>query len=93
MKKFLQAMAKHRLNGFEFLSKKFSKLSQDKLRGIFNGPQIREVLMTQRLKKTLNTLELRAWHAFKWIWSIFLKNFKSPSYQKGVAKRWGVACL
>ena len=36
MKNFMKAIAKHHLNGFEFLCKKFSKLSQAKLKkGIF----------------------------------------------------------
>ena len=34
----------------------------------------------------LKILKLRAWHAFKWIFSNFLGNFKSPSYKEGVAE-------
>ena len=37
-------------------------------------------------EKPLNTLELQAWQAFKWICSNFLRNFKSATYQKGVAE-------
>ena len=44
MKNFVKAIAKHCLNGFEFLWKKFPKLSQGKLKEtIFVGPQIRDV--------------------------------------------------
>ena len=51
IKNFVKAMAKHRLNGFEFLCKKFPKLSQAKLKeGIFVGSQIRIVLETQSVK-------------------------------------------
>ena len=40
MKKFVKAMAKHHLNGFEFFCKKFPKLSQAMLKeGIFVVPQ------------------------------------------------------
>ena len=60
------------LNGFEFLCKKFTKLSQAKLKeGIFVGPQILEVFEDPEFGKALNALELRAWHAFKWICSNF----------------------
>ena len=51
--------------------------------GIFVGPQILE---DPEFEKTLNTLELQAWHASKWICSNFLGNFKSKSYQEGVAE-------
>ena len=41
MKNFVKAMAKHCLNGFEFLCKKFPKVSQAKLKEeIFVDPQI-----------------------------------------------------
>ena len=53
---------------------------------IFVGPQIREVFKDPGFEKILNTLELRAWHAFKWICSYFLGNFKSNSYREGVAE-------
>ena len=50
------------------------------------GPQIRKVFEDPEFEKTLNTLELRAWHVFKQICSNFLENIKSISYQKGVAE-------
>ena len=44
MKNFVKAMAKQNSNGFEFLCKKFPKLSQAKMKEeIFVGPQIRKV--------------------------------------------------
>ena len=100
MKNFVKAMEKQNSNGFEFLCKKFPKLSLAKLKeGIFVGRQIRKVFEDTEFEKTLNTLELRAWHTFKWICSIFLGNVKSNSYQEGVeqsclrhTKIWGVAC-
>ena len=87
MKNFVKAMAKQKSSGFEFRCKKFPKLSQAKLKeGIFVGPQIRKVFEDPEFEKALNTLELRAWHAFKWICSNFLGNFKSNSFQEGVAE-------
>ena len=50
IKNFLKAMAKHHLNGFEFLCKNFSKLSQAKLKeAIFVGLQIRKVFKNSRV--------------------------------------------
>ena len=87
MKNFVKTMAKQNSNGFEVLCKKFSTLSQAKLKeGIFVGAQNREVFEDPEFENTLNTLELRAWHAFKWTCSNFLGNVKSNSYQEGVAE-------
>ena len=48
IKNFVKALAKNSSNGFEFLFKKFPKLSQAKVKeGIFVGPQIREFLKTR----------------------------------------------
>ena len=55
----VKTMAKHHSNYFEFLCKKFSKLSQAKLKeGIFVGPQIGKVFEDPEFEKALNTLEL-----------------------------------
>ena len=54
--------------------------------GIFVGPQLRKVFKDPEFEKTLNTLELQAWHAFKWICLNSLGNFKSFLYQEGVAE-------
>ena len=52
MKNFVKAMAKQNSNGFEFLCKKFSKLSLAKLKkGIFVGPQIRKVFEDPEFEK------------------------------------------
>ena len=52
MKNFVKTMAKQNSNSFEFLFKKFLKLSQAKLKeGIFVSPQIRELLEDLSLKK------------------------------------------
>ena len=70
----------------KILCKKFIELSQAKLKeGIFVGPQILEVFEDPEFENALNALDLRAWHAFKWICSNFFENFKSNSNQ-GVAE-------
>ena len=72
-KNFTKVMAKQSLNGFEFLCRKFPKLSQAKKKWIFVGPQIWTVLDDPEFERTLNTLELWVWHVFEWICSNFLK--------------------
>ena len=53
IKNFVKAMPKQRWNGFEFIFKMFSKLSQAKLKeGIFIGLQIRKVFEDPEFKKT-----------------------------------------
>ena len=53
--------------------------------------QIWDVFEDREFEKALNTLELRAWHAFKSTCSNFMRNFtqkfmrKSPLYQKSAA--------
>ena len=86
IKNFVKALAKQNSNGFEFLCEKFTELSQAKLKeDIFVGLQILEVFEDPEFENALNALDLRAWHAFKWICSNFFENFKSNSNQ-GVAK-------
>ena len=67
MKNFVEAIAKNVSNGFEFLSKKFPKFREAKLKKeIFVGfGKIGEVSKDAEFEKVLNTLKLRAWHAFK----------------------------
>ena len=48
MKNFVKAMVKHRLNGFEFLSKKFPKLKPSK-----------ELLLVHNFEKFLKTQSLK----------------------------------
>ena len=56
IKNLVKAIVKHRSNGFEFLCKKFLKLSQAELKkGFFVGPQIRKVFEDPKFEKALNT--------------------------------------
>ena len=87
MKNFVKAMAKKNSLGFQYLCKKFPKLSEAKLKeGIFVGPQIREVFNDREFEASLNDLELEAWKAFKWVCENFLGNYKSPTYEAGIQK-------
>ena len=85
MKTFVKTMSKVNSEGFQYLSRKFPKISAAKLKeGVFVGPEIREVLNDTNFQKTLCPLELKAWMAFKWLCENFLGNNKSPMYKDGV---------
>ena len=86
MKNFVKALPK---NGaaFQHLSTVFPGLSAAKLKdGIFVGPQIREVLKDTDFEELLNLKELRAWEAFKSVFSGFLGNTRVPDYQTCIEK-------
>ena len=97
-KNFVKAMVKHISNGFKFLCKKFPKLSQAKLKErIFVDPQIWKVFEDPEFEKTLNTLELRAWHLNGFapiFWEISSQIRIKKVLQNCLrhTKRWGVAC-
>ena len=67
----------------------FPGLSGAKLKeGIFVGPQIREVLKDTNFEELLNLKELRAWEAFKSVYSGFLGNTRVPDYQACIEKSY-----
>ena len=53
-------------------------------KGIFARPQIREDWKADNIDKSLDILQLKAWHAFKLICDNFLGNHKSPPYREEV---------
>ena len=80
MKNFVMAWHK---NGaaFQHLSTVFPGLSDAKLKeGIFDGPQIWEVLKDTDFEELLNLKELRAWEVFKSVCIGFLGNTRIPDY-------------
>ena len=86
MKNFMKALHK---NGaaFQHLSTVFPGLSAAKLKkGIFVGPQIREVLKDTDFGELLNLKELRAWESFKSVCCGFLGKRRVPDYQACIEK-------
>ena len=65
-----------------FLGLSAAKLKED----IFVEPQIREVLKDTDFRELLNLKELRAWEAFKSVWSGFLGNTRVTDYQACIEK-------
>ena len=86
MKNFVKALHKNGV-AFPHLSTVFPGLSATKLKkGIFVGPQIREVLKDTDFEELLNLKELRAWEAFKSVCSGFFGNTRVPDYQACIQK-------
>ena len=57
---------------FRYLCQVFPGLSMEKLKaGIFDGPQIRQLIRDPEFEESMNTLELEAWNAFV----LVIKNF------------------
>ena len=52
--------------------------------GIFDGPQIRELMKDASFDESLNPIELFAWMALKSVIVNFLGNHRSSEYQKMV---------
>jgi hypothetical protein len=62
---------------------KFSSLSHAKIReGIFDGPQIRKLMIDDSFTNTMTEIEEDAWNAFKEFVKKFLVNIKDPLYKE-----------
>ena len=82
MKQFVKAL--HRNSPcFQQLCTKFSSLPHAKIReGIFDGPQIRTLMMDNSFTGTMTEIEEDAWNAFKEAVKKFLGNIKDPLYKE-----------
>ena len=84
MKNFIKALDREG-GGFAFLHQKFKQISMENLKaGIFDGPQIRELIKDASFDDALNPVELAAWLSLKSVIANFLGNHRSPQYQKVV---------
>ncbi|XP_076053032.1 uncharacterized protein LOC143032339 [Oratosquilla oratoria] len=84
MKNFVKAMDKDGM-GFTFLQLKFPRISLEKLKaGIFDGPQIRELMKDSMFDDALNAAELSVWCSLKSVIRNFLGNNRSAEYEKEV---------
>lgn len=82
MKNFVKSLDK-KGRAFTFLKEKFPRISEAKLEaGIFDGPQIRELLRDAKFVDSLEINEKNAWCAFKSIIQNFLGNHRSPDYER-----------
>lgn len=81
MKNFVKALDK-KGQSFAFIRDKFPRITEAKLEaGIFDGPQIRELMKDDNFDACLQNYEFNAWRAFKSIVQNFLGNHRSPDYE------------
>ncbi|GFV38923.1 uncharacterized protein TNCV_192911 [Trichonephila clavipes] len=72
MKQFVNALDKSG-ECFNFLSRNFPRLRIEKLKaGIFDGPQIRQLVEDSNVVKSMTEVESKAWNAFVLVMSNFL---------------------
>lgn len=84
MKNFVKGLNKEG-RGFDYLHQKFPQKSKEKVKaGIFDGPQIRELIKDKRFDLALNPVELSAWLSLKSVIANFLGNKRSLQYQNTV---------
>jgi hypothetical protein len=84
MKNFVKALEKNG-KAVLFLKKKFPRVSEAKLlAGIFDGPQIRELMKDSTFDRSLSRKEKSAWTALKSVVQNFLGNHRSQEYEKVV---------
>ena len=84
MKNFLNAMDKEG-SGFAFLWEKFPWISIEKLKaGIFDGPQIKELMKDAMFDEVLSKAELSVWQSLKSVVTNFLRNHWSVEYEKEI---------
>ena len=77
---FVKAMDKN--GGFRFLKRIFPKLSEVKIKeGVFQGPQIQQLMLDCDFEKRLTNLERQTWLSVKAVINNFLGNMKSINYE------------
>lgn len=83
IKNFVKALEKGG-EAIGYLDQFFPLLSSAKVtQGVFNGPQIRELLKNDAdFKALLTPVEDRAWESFKSIVKNFLGNYRAPNYRE-----------
>ena len=84
MKQFVKALDK---NGpyFLYLVENMPQLSIEKIKaGIFDGPQIRQLINDTAFLQSMNEVELKAWTSFVAVIENFLGNHKSENYMEVV---------
>lgn len=80
MKQFVKALNRDG-NCFGYLSRKFPGISTEKLKaGIFDGPQIRQLVKDPQFTTSMNETESNAWSSFVQVVQNFLGNHKAENY-------------
>ena len=68
---------------FKYICQKFSFLSHEKIKaGVFDGPEIRQLLKDKEFIETMNSVEKNGWIAFSQVANNFLGITKSREYKE-----------
>ena len=80
MKQFVRALTRDG-TCFGYICRKFPGLSMEKVKaGIFDGPQIRELMRDQGFQSSMNDIEESAWSSFCTVAENFLGNNRATNY-------------
>ena len=86
MKQFVKALPNEG-NSLKYLILAFPGLSIEKIKaGVFDGPQIRQLIKNEHFIGTMSKLEKNAWLSFKDVVKNFLGNTRAKNYTKIVQK-------
>ena len=67
----------------QYICKSFPILSNEKLKaGIFDGPQIRQLMGDQKFCDSMNEVELAAWLSSVEVVKNFLRNYRADNYKE-----------
>ena len=67
---------------FKYIGYTFPGLNEEKLKaGIFNGPQIRQMIKDSSFVASMTSKEARAWKALREVIKNFLENKKAENYK------------
>ena len=81
MKQFVKALNQTN-KSYIYIKSKFPGLSDAKIKaGVFNGPQIRNLMQDEKFANCLNGEEKTAWECLRKVITDFLGNHKSPEYE------------
>ena len=82
MKQFVKALNKEG-SCFGYISSKFPGLSTEKLKaGIFDGPQIRQLINDSNFTNSMNEIESATWYSFVLVVKNFLGKDKAENYSQ-----------
>ncbi len=92
IKQFAKALDKQG-KCFEYLCLAFPSVTEEKLKaGIFDGPQIRQLMRDANFENSMTDVERTAWRAFAEVVSNFLGNRKAENYQELVENLMAAYC-
>lgn len=86
IKQFTRALDKDG-DCFAYMCQAFPGLTIEKLKaGIFDGPQIRQLMRDPEFESSMKSVEIKAWKAFVQVVNNFLGNNKARNYEELVTK-------